>query len=355
STATHLTTKSFNFSVMAEQNGLIQIAKKKVELQNAKFNLANHLRGEVNWAMDKSAKLAYHGNLTLTDFSLVKICDILNVTWPRQLFNQPFQHLALFTGIQGDKENISLSNLHLKVGDSQLQGSLVVSATDYFNLRENLSLDQVDIADFIDLDGFKLKVESATVIGNITGDAKINLTRLNGKEQIYMKKLTLYGLDLNKFSAEVNKAINSMSGLKKLTATREAEAALKYIRQTIEKISNLRQKNYAEKTNLGRFKANLLIKSGFVTTPRFELVGPNLNTTGKGKINLNQQTLNYLLTSQIISPNPPTVINYLYFPFTCKGSFSQMDTGFEWNAILGQLLPSFAAKHQDKYTFKKAY
>ncbi|MFN7094322.1 MAG: AsmA family protein [Burkholderiales bacterium] len=344
--------KSFNFSVTTGYWGSVLLAQNNIAVKNAKFDLDDKLKGTLNLVLHEGE---YNGHLAIKDLSLPELLDKFDLRFPEGLHKQPFQHLNLATNLHGHANNLALNNFNLQLGASSLTGKLILDSLQPLQLRENLHLDQAELSDFIELNGFKVTIESANLSGNLNANSKMDMASLNAKQFVSIKQLRLLGFDIQQFTAQLNKAIDKMGSLKQLTTSVETRETLNYLRNSIDKLEDKRQKNYAEQTDLGHFTSYILIKNGILTTPNLKLAGPHLVVTNSGSINLKRKLMDYTLNNRLLASKRPTVINAIYFPYNLSGSFSNPSRGLLWASVEKQLITYYATSLTNQPILNKPY
>lgn len=235
-------------------------------------------------------------------------------------------------------QKIDANEVVFKINNIHVSGNASLSFLPLYKLEENLTLGPIQLSDIIDLNGYQIKFESAHINGNLNGtESSLALSHLTGKQDLKINNITLRGLSLKRFNIIINQSINSISRLKRFIKPMEVRAVLSQLKAEIDKMRNIRQKNYAQVSQLGDFRASVSVKNGLLSIQTCILNGPDIQGMCGGYVNFNDNTINYLVLGQIQPVQKPEVINYIYLPYRVYGKIPDITTGIDWQYTSQQL------------------
>lgn len=359
-TASHNSYADENFLLIAAPlaDGIIDIRKNRINFNNIQFNLDNRIYATLKLLIEQSdiesTNTSYQGDFKINNLSLPKLLAKTKLEIPPGIKTSNLSKISITSHIQGDAYHTKLDNLKLQTANSTISGNIQLGYKP-LHIKQNLALDKIYVNEYIKLDGFKLKLESVSLIGALNG-IDDSLTNTQGAENLAIQRITLYGFDIAKFTMQLNKAIKGMSTIKKLTTTIKTRESLKYIKTAIEKLQDQDSRNYKDTSNLGHLNAKIAIKNQHLTTPELNLNGPNLKGwSNNGDINLKTRRINYNLTAQIISPHEQTFINYIYFPYSVTGRFSNIKANLDFSSVSKQIIDYYNTSEKDKPILRKIF
>ncbi len=316
-----------------------------LKLNNLVFNLADYLKGTSNVNISDFTNLNYTGSINLPTFSLNQIIeqfgmdkiDIPNKT----LLNQ----VAYTSNFSGNTNSIKLDQIKAKIANSNLNGNIDVSSIKPLKLTENLLLDKIELSDLADTYGYKLPLTGIKANGSFSnGNSDIKkFNTVDANQNISINNVTILGFSLNNLVHELDSAITTTGKIAAIDNTQQINNSI----QVIDKIKNMQAaiakattkgaKDYNQKTNLGNLQANTVINNGIANPASFKLNGPSIKISGQGSINLVQKTLNYTVTSQLVTPQKNDILNIIAFPYNAHGSLDQIEGSLDWVSIEKQL------------------
>ena len=92
-----------------------------------------------------------------------------------------------------------------------------------------------------------------------------------------------------------------------------------------------------QSSNLGTLNSQILIKNGILTTPVFQISAPTFAANGKGMVNLNLKTLNYMLYIHLYGPQN-AMVNHLIFPYHMTGQLNNINGSVNQNSVQNQIV-----------------
>ena len=284
-----------------------------------------------------------NGQLNTNTFSLNDFLNSLGVNPPnipnKTLLDQVQLASAFSFTAHAKNSMLSLNQLAVSVGASHLQGSLNLSWLP-FNLTERLTVDQLDLADFINLQGASLPLTGLSTNASMqlqNFPAAVFPRTLNASINLQIQNILLKGFDLHAMVQNLQTLISSSHNLGAATSS---SLALQQELQGAAPQGKL-DPNNGQSTNLGALQAKINIDRGFLTTPLMNLQGPEVAVTGSGHVDLSAETVNYQLLAKIIGSDS-SFIKSLSIPYVISGTFANLTQGINWTAVNAQILAYLA-------------
>ncbi|HRG61535.1 MAG TPA: AsmA family protein [Burkholderiales bacterium] len=315
-----------------------------VNLNGANFKFGTLLSGSTTVAVQNFANPKYSGSINLPTFSLNGVMQQLGMTPPdisnKTLLNQ----VMLNTSFSGSMNAINLSQLRAKIANSTATGSVNVSSFKPLAFSENITVDQMDVADFSSVNGYRVPMRQLQFSGNSSIGSNMELATLNGKQNIQIGNITVLGISLDKLVAQLDSTIghtgsNSGDIVHTLANSAQVIQAVNNMKAEIAKASSPAARDLNQKTNLGNFSANVAINNGLVNPSAFKLNGPSVGLNGSGSVNLaGSKALNYKTNSQLLVNGINPIFKKLTFPATISGTIAAPSASLDWGLIQQQLL-----------------
>lgn len=342
--ATYTTDNGKNISLVINATGnmVVDLVKEIVNLSGINFTLNSSLSGTLNAKFQNFTKMNYSGNVAIPSFSLENLLNSLGQTLPDLPNKNQFSNTSLSTNFTGNLTRLSLQNMKLGVGNSMIQGNVNVTSFIPFALNENVNINQLDLADFTNLNGARLPMQNANISGRMSVDSFSSddlPSSLNASQKITVQSIVLKGFDLGALLAQVDTIVNNILDLKKVSDAYQSIQGQMLQLQSSQKIDP----DNGKQTNLGNLNAQIQIHNGVITTPVLVLSGPLVKVTGAGNINLNQKSMNYMLNSQVIASNRD-IVKTLNIPYSISGPFSNLQQGVDWASVQGQIMAFIAGQ-----------
>ena len=313
-------------------------------LSGANFRLGNLLKGNLSdLRVQNFADPSVQGGISLPTFNLNEVMRQSGMTPPdisnKQLLNQ----FAVTTRFNASAKSASFSQLQMKVANSSISGSANVSSFKPLVFNENLTVDQLDVADFSNINGYRLPLRQLQVSGNSSIAPSMNLATLSGKQNIQIGNITLLGLSLDDLVHELNNNINSAGNgndnvVKLILNSTQVVQAVNNMKAEVAAATKPGARNFNKKTNLGSFNGSATINSGVVNPSAFKLIGPSLSLAGNGSVDLVRKTINYQATGQLLVNGINPLFKKLVFPVTVSGSYLNPSASLDWMSVQQQIL-----------------
>lgn len=313
-------------------------------LSNVKTSFGNNLSATLGkLAIQDFANPKVAGDINLPTFSLNNVMRQLGMTPPALSNPTLLDSFALSSSFVASKNSLNLTGMHFKLAKSNLSGNLNLSSFAPVVFSENLTIDQVDVADFSDVSGYRVPMQQLKLSGNSSIASNLNFATLNGKQNIQIGNIRVEGVSLDKLVLQLNSKINSAGAgndnvVKLLLNSAQVAQAVNNMKNEVQKYSKPGKRDLSQVTNLGTFNGNVAIVNGVINPSVFKLIGPSVALNGSGSLNLVSKALNYQVNSQLLTNGINPIFKKLVFPSTVSGTINNPSASLDWGSIEQQLL-----------------
>jgi len=350
--------KATNFSIPKELNksifnqinlsGTINGNKDLYTLSNIKINLSSIVNLFATLKLQLNRDFNFNGSIKTNTFSLNSVVD--NKILPK---NKAANNLYLSTNFSGSVHSLALFSINAALDKTNVIGSMTLKSFKPLNIEQNLAINTIDVSNYIDTNGYKIILTQIHTSGSSTiNDSKHLITNLTTNQNLQIQNVTIYGLDFNDIVNQLNSTMSDINktftgSLSSLSNSSNVIGSIKKMQNTLNTLQDKQPKNLNLVTNLGTLNANFSAHDGISSTAVYKLTGPVMLSSGHGNINLNDQSWNYIINSQIIKPQPNAIINKLIFTYKLKGKIEQMDGAIDWISLQQQLAEILFTKAKD--------
>ncbi|MDQ5948422.1 MAG: hypothetical protein QG651_916, partial [Pseudomonadota bacterium] len=313
-------------------------------LSNVRTSFGNNLSASLGkLAIQDFANPKVAGDINLPTFSLNNVMRQLGMTPPALSNPKLLDTFALNSGFVASKNSLNLTGMHFKLAKSNLSGNLNLSSFAPVVFSENLTIDQVDVADFSDVSGYRVPMQQLKLSGNSSIASNLNFASLNGKQNIQIGNIRVEGVSLDKLVMQLNNTINSSGQgndnvVKLLLNSAQVAQAVNNMKNDVQKYSKPGKRDLSQVTNLGTFNGNVAIVNGVINPSQFKLAGPSVALNGNGSLNLVSKALNYQVNSQLLTNGINPIFKKMVFPSTISGTINNPSASLDWASIQQQLL-----------------
>ncbi len=311
-------------------------------LNNYSFKTGGILQGSgTTFQVQNFADPKFNGDIAVPTFSLNKVMEQLAMAPIDIPKKERLNQVAVKTSFAGSKTSLNLSQLLLKIANTNITGSLNVPSFKPLSLAENITVDQLDVSDFSNVNGFKVPLHQVHFVGNSSlsdGD----LATLNGKQSVQIGNVKLLGFSLDEQVKYMDRTISSSNPngnvIAQIGNAVQINQAINKVKAEIAKATAPGAKDYSKSTDLGTFNSEAVFHNGVANPSNFKLDGPSLSTKGNGELNLAKKSLNYKVSGQLLVSGINPVFKKLTFPATVQGSFKDPSASLDWGSIIQQLV-----------------
>lgn len=313
-------------------------------LSNVKTSFGSNLSATLGkLAIQDFANPKISGDINLPTFSLNNVMRQVGMTPPVLSNPKLLDTFALNSGFAATKNSLNLTSMRFKLANSNVNGNLNLSSFAPVAFNENLIIDQVDVADFSDVSGYRVPMQQLKLSGNSSIASNLNFATLNGKQNVQIGNIHVQGVSLDKLVLQLNSKINSAGEgndnvVKLLLNSAQVAQAVNNMKNEVQKYSKPGKRDLSQVTNLGAFNGNVSIVNGVINPSVFKLIGPSVALNGSGSVNLVGKALNYQVSSQLLTNGINPIFKKLVFPSTVSGTINNPSASLDWGSIEQQLL-----------------
>lgn len=332
-----------NFSLVSKFSG----DSDNLDVSQLDIDFVNVVKALINVKVQHLSNPQYTGNINVPTFSLNNVLEKVGKPRPNLPNKTLLNTVSFKSKFAGTANSLNLGNLVTRIGTSNITGNVNMNSIKPLKLNENLTLDQAELSDFVDTNGFKLPIKVAKFTGNASADtnAKNVTSTLDANQNITIQNITMLGFNVNTFVSQINQVLNSTE---KTLSSENSTALLLNSVQVVDSIKKMKDitakataagaKDLNQRTDLGNLNANIVVRNGVVNPLSYTLSGPSIKSSGKGSINLNQKSINYNVALQFMTPQSNQIINHIVFPYSLHGSLNKPEGSLDWGSIQGQIV-----------------
>ena len=308
--------------------------KNKIELNNTNLNIESILNITLNTNLDNESGLHYAGNIETNQLSLPKLAKLFKQPWPKALNYEAFKNITFAASFNGDAIQTKFDNIRLKINQSTVTGAAELQYNP-FRIQQNIKIDKLHLNQYIDLNGFKITLDSMAIVGNLTKRNNYAPDGYNATEKITINNINLYGISIDNTLNNVNAYVESMGIIKKVEALFNGKSTITSFTKLLDYPPTL-PINPHLKTNLGRLNMNMNISNGVITTPDTILINPKFKALTSGNISLLTGKINYSLDISLLSKSNQALLNSINLPYDFSGNLSHIHGGVNNDSVYKQ-------------------
>lgn len=329
--------KPYNISLKLSDQMSLDLNKQILTVNKIQFLLNQVLSGQGRFQLSNFTTPTYTGSLTIPTFSLRALLVSLGKPIPPLPNLAVLDQVAASLTFKGTVNSLDFNPLQVSFDGSKMTGEFHVQSFVPFQMKENMAIDQLDLADYTDLNGMRLPLQGIAVFGTMGLRAfdTIGLpSTLNANQHLMIQNVTLKGFDLAALIASLDQMAANVANLNQVgKASAQIQTQLTSLQNASQ---NRHNASDGTATHFGMLRANVQIHNGMLTTPLMTIVGPLVQASGAGSVDLNQQKMNYTVTIRGLAANKNMIRN-LTIPYTLKGPFSNLQQGVDWVSIQAQV------------------
>lgn len=339
-----------NFAVKTN----FQAGLNNLNLKNTSFSFGKTLTGSSNVNVQNFSNPQISGNINLPSFSVNTVMQQVGMTPPDISNKKLLDSVALNTGFAATSNSFSLNHMQTKLSNSNITGDVKVGSFKPLAVNENITIDQMDVADFSNINGYRVPMKQLHFNGNINVASNMDFKTLNGKQNVQIGNISISGISLDRLVLQLNSIVNTAGNVsgndiaKIVMNTAQATQAITKMKTEIGQAAKPGPKDLSQKTNLGTFTGALTIVNGLVSPSSFKLVGPSAGLNGNGSVNLVSKALNYKVNSQLLVNGINPMFKKLVFPSTVSGTINDPHASLDWTSIQSQILSYVVANNKQQ-------
>lgn len=311
-----------------------------VQISNLNFDINHTLNGTLDLNITDFKNPNLKGNIALPNFSANKVMVELALS-PIEIANKELlDKISFKTSFAGSSKNFNFTNLVLKLADSTAIGNVNITSFKPMSLTENINLDHFDVSNISNINGFKVPLSGIHLKGNSSLNGN-GIKSLNGKQTVTIDNISLLGFDLNQQIHRMNAILTNGNHNKALSSAANSvqlNQDINKVKASINSAMKPGPKDYKLKSNLGNFSLNANFHNGIASPSKFNLSGPDLILSGNGSLNIPNKSLNYKISSKVVTTGIDPLFSKLTVEANVNGTFKDPSINLDWGSLIRQLL-----------------
>lgn len=329
----------------AMSSGVIAGNAENITFKNANVLFGNSLKASFpTLTLINSKTPSATGSVNVPIFSLNNVMQQLAME-PVKITNKHIlDAVSINTVFNASANSMKLTNMNAILGKSKIAGNLNVSSFKPLALDNNITIDKIDVADFSDINGYKLPISGLKMIGKARIASNMNMATLNATQSVSMNQILVYGVDVNKLVLQLNDIINSYgkssnTGIELVLNSTQVVTALNKMKERVAQYAKPGAKDLSQVTDLGTFNGNAVIVNGKVSPSNFSLSGKTLKMSGNGSVNLvGKREILYKTNSQLLTKGINPIFEKLVVTTDVSGSIDNPSASLDWMSLQQQIL-----------------
>lgn len=329
-----------NFAVSSSS---ISGTKNSANMTNLKLTLGELKPDFSKLSINNFASPQVNGSVSIPKFSLNNVMQQSGIEAPKIANKAVLDNIAITTAFAGSTNSINLTNMKAQVGKSNVSGNLNVSSFKPLAFNNNITIDEIDVSDFSDINGYKLPIKQLHLSGNTKIASNMDLATLNSNQSIQAGNILLQGVSVDKLVLQLNDIVNKSgqgnTGLAIALNALQATDAINKMKAQVEAYAKPGKKDLSQTTNLGTFSANATINNGNASPSSIKLNGPSLALNGSGTVNLaGKKQISYKASSQLLTTGINPIFQKLVFSSSVSGTTDNPSASIDWGSLQQQVL-----------------
>ncbi|MDO8955110.1 MAG: AsmA family protein [Gammaproteobacteria bacterium] len=276
-----------------------------------------------------SKQMSYSGKVQVSAFDLGKLMQSIGIKPPKFPNSKALSNVSLQGLFNGNLHNLTLSKLILTLNKTTFQGQFSIANFKVPGITLHVSMDKMDLSDYIDMNGASLLLENANLQAqaNSQGWGKsVFPSTINGRISESVQQITLNGIDANAEFTTLSNAISTPG------QNLDINALFKNLKNQFSGDHGRINPNNGKQTPFGNATLEAVIEQGAMKIHQIDLMGPTIHVQGSGVANLNTQKMNVLFYI-----NRPQMKPSLTVPYRVSGDFNNPSEGIDWVLFQGEL------------------
>lgn len=234
--------------------------------------------------------------------------------------------MTVSSNISGTNKNLNISNIQITTPDSQIRGKVTVNSFNPISGYNSIQINYLDIADYINLNGYRLKASNFTSQGNFVERDK----QIYADQDVAIQNLILYGYNLHSLSVKIATILSNPVKIISVPLT------ITQIQDSIAAANTKGQKNLAITSNLGRLTSKVTYTGKTIENHNLVLSGPDLRANANGRLDIDRNYMNYQVNTQFVA-DPNSLTGKIIYPATISGRPDNPDNSIDWTSVNKQI------------------
>lgn len=279
------------------------------------------VKGELS-VNNLSSQMNYTGQLNIAAFDLGKLMKSVGLNVPKFPNSNALSNASLQSQFNGDAHSFNLTKMQLTLNQSSMQGQFSMVNFNAPAITVNISLDQIDLSDYLNMGGAGLPIQNVNIQAQLSSQGfgkAVFPSTLNGQINASVQQITLKGVDINAQFTALNNLINKASGGANINTL------LENLKSQFSSNHGRINPNNGKQTVLGSISVQAHVQQGILSSQQINLNGPAIQVHGSGYANLNKQNMDFLFNI-----SQTGVQNGFVLPYRVSGTFSDPKEGVDW-------------------------
>lgn len=295
-----------------------------LSLNKVKFNLNNLVTGTLDLSY---ADNLFNLNYSTDSFALIPLANSIGISnLPKIFSSKQLQQMTVSSNISGTDKNLNISNIQITTPDSQIRGKVTVNSFNPISGYNSIQINYLDIADYINLNGYRLKASNFTSQGNFVERDK----QIYADQDVAIQNLILYGYNLHSLSVKIATILSNPVKIISVPLT------ITQIQDSIAAANTKGQKNLAITSNLGRLTSKVTYTGKTIENHNLVLSGPDLRANANGRLDIDRNYMNYQVNTQFVA-DPNSLTGKIIYPATISGRPDNPDNSIDWTSVNKQI------------------
>lgn len=315
-----------------------------VNMSNLKLTLGNFKPDFARLSVNNFKNPQFSGSVSVPTFSLNALMHDAGMEAPKIANKAVLDSIAVNTTFAGSTNSMNLTNLKAKIGQSSVSGNMNVSSFKPLAFNNDITIDQIDVSDFSDINGYKLPIKQLHLAGNTKIASNMDLATLNSNQNIQAGNITVQGISVDKLVLQLNDTINrsgqnNNNALNIAFNAMQATDAINKMKAQVDAYAKSGKKDLSQTTNLGTFSANATIVNGNASPSSVKLNGPSVTLNAAGSVGLaGKKAISYKASSQLLTQGINPIFQKLVFSSTITGTMDNPSASIDWGSLQQQIL-----------------
>ncbi|AUR51841.1 AsmA family protein [Aquella oligotrophica] len=296
-----------------------------LSLNKVKFSLNNIVTGTLDLSY---ADNLFNLNYVTDSFSLIPLANSVGIdNLPKIFSSKQLQQMKVSSNISGTDKNLNISSIQITTPDSQIMAKATVNSFNPISGYNSIQINHLDIADYIDLNGYRLKASNLTSQGNFVERDK----QIYADQDLAIQNLILYGYNLHNLSVKIATILSNPVKIISVPLT------ITQIQNSIAAANTKGQKNLAITSTLGHLTSKVTYTGKTIENHNLVLSGPDLRANANGKLDINKNYMNYQVNAQFVA-DPNSLTGKIIYPATISGRPDSPDDSIDWTSVNKQIV-----------------
>lgn len=325
-----------NFEINTGFFGKILITSTKIFFKDVAIILNNILHININF--NKSEANSYIGKVNVSSFNYNKLSDSLDfIPKFKNIKNEALNNISIDFIFNGDRNHVSIKGIDINNKNIKASGEVNIDGFSPLLIKDTILLNKFDIGDIIDLDGYKLLVNSTIIKGAINVNDSLTV-----KQSIKSNELMLKGINIQEIINKFDEILSPTKNINHIVSSAYLSTLVDALQSYIRAIRSEKKINLEKVSNFDTFETNLIYNGNVLTNKDIIFYGKQLISNGNGYVNFNNNQLSYTLNTKLHSDNNKSILEDIIFRTYITGTTDNRKIDTDWPFVLKQIIQYFS-------------